>query len=535
MQSQSRPLSLAAAILPQASRQPGSLAVTISDRTNSYGGLLKSARERARQMLALGVGSGDRVGILLPNCLEYLEIILGASLIGAVAVPINMRFKSRELLHLISDSGMSILYSCSRVEGVVDFSSLLAETLPGLANSNERANLSLAQAPRLKSIVAVGTPGPFMLLPEEIGPAVDSLPSTLPDPELPLLLMYTSGTTANPKGCIVSHRAFVSNAWAIIDWFGLSDEDLWWCPLPMFHIGGLLFVVTMLVAGGRYGGMTHFDPDQAVTMIAKDCPTIFYPLFPTITLPIINHSGFAAIDKSAMRIACNLAPTDLQQMIQSTLPHAPLVGAFGMTETCGTVCYGLPGDPQSARFETCGRPLPGWEVRIVDQLTREPCAPGIRGEIAVRGPGLFSGYWNEPELTAAQHITDGWFLTGDVGSLDEEGFLSFHGRYKDQLKVGGENVSALEVESYLATHPAVALAQVIGMADAKYGEVPAAFIELKPGAEATEDEIIAWCKGKIARFKEPRVVRFVKEWPMSATKIMKFRLREQLEQDLESR
>jgi fatty-acyl-CoA synthase len=184
------------------------------------------------------------------------------------------------------------------------------------------------------------------------------------------------------------------------------------------------------------------------------------------------------------------------------------------------------------RFTTCGRPLPGWEIKIVDPDTRSELPCGSRGEIAVRGIGLFQGYFNEPEMTARQHLSDGFFLTGDAGSIDAEGRLAFHGRLKDQLKVGGENVSALEVETFLSSHPDVCLVQVVGISDEKYGEVPAAFVELKAGASIAPQEIVDFCQNKIARFKIPKYVRFVNEWPMSATKIIKYRLRELLEAEL---
>ncbi|HKR40560.1 MAG TPA: long-chain fatty acid--CoA ligase, partial [Paraburkholderia sp.] len=421
------------------------------------------------------------------------------------------------------------LYTQQAVKGVVDFASLLLEALPGLGQARNRRQLVPADAPNLKAVVALDGANAFTLLDEELTPYADALPPQ-PAPEQPLLIMYTSGTTSNPKGCIVPNRAILSNAWAIIESFNLGPDDVWWCPLPMFHIGGLLFVITMLAVGGLYSGVGYFDPAKAIEAIERTPPTVFYPLFPTITLPIIDHPRFAQLDHRKMRIMCNLAPESMQRRIQALVPHAPIIGAFGMTETCGTVCYGSPDDPDDKRYNTCGRPLPGWSLKIVDPNTHETLAHGERGEIAVCGVGLFDGYYNHPDL--GRHLRDGYFLSGDVGSVDAQGRLSFHGRFKDQLKIGGENVAALEVESLLMTHPAVALAQVVGVSDEKYGEVVAAFIELKERATATERDIIDFCTNKIARFKVPRYVRFRTEWPMSATKIVKYRLREALESEL---
>lgn len=526
-----RPHSLAVAIERRVHQNPTRRAVAIDEQQLTYEELWIRSEARARQLLALGVRPGKRIGVLLPNCLEYLELIVGAARIGAVVVPMNIRFKSRELRHLICDSGMTALFTRGFIPGVVDFNVLLAESLPGIAAARPDVPLQLAEAPRLRNVVTLGEPAPFMRAEADLARFDGALPLP-PPPEAPLFIMYTSGTTANPKGCIVPHRAIVSNAWSIIDQWKLSESDSWWCPLPMFHIGGVVFVMTMLIANGYYAGVSHFDADKAIAALEHSPPTIFYSLFPTITLPIIAHPRFAKLDHSRMRLMCNLAPEQMQRRIQAVVPHAPIVGAFGMTETCGTVCYGLPDDPADLRFTTCGRPLPGWQVKIVDAATHDELPVDARGEIAVRGDGLFQGYLNDPELTASRHLPDGFFLTGDIGSIDHDGLLSFHGRFKDQLKVGGENVAALEVEAFLATHPAVALAHVVGIRDEKYGEVPAAFIELKPGASATEPEIIQYCQNRIARFKVPRHVRFVTEWPMSATKIVKYRLREALEAEL---
>jgi fatty-acyl-CoA synthase len=278
--------------------------------------------------------------------------------------------------------------------------------------------------------------------------------------------------------------------------------------------------------------MAHFTPDATFDLIEETRPTVFYPLFPTITLALTDHPRFARAKLESIRAVFSVATANVQRKIQAAFPRASLFSAYGMTETCGTVTFNLPGDDEQQRMTTCGSPLPGWELKIVDPETRRDLAAGARGEIAVKGVGLFKGYYNDPALTARQRTPDGFFLTGDIGALDDGGRLSFFGRLKDQLKVGGENVSALEVESFLATHPAIKLAQVVGIPDARYGEVPVAFVEPKGGHEVTEEDVIAFCIGKVARFKIPRHVRVVHEWPMSATKILKYRLRERIEAEL---
>jgi fatty-acyl-CoA synthase len=510
-----------------AAMQPGRTAIILGEERHTFATLWARGEHRARQLLGAGLGHGDAVGMLLPNCMAYIEFALGAAMVGVVLVPMNIRFKSRELLHLITDAGVKALITRSGVEGGVDFAALLIETLPELAKARAPARLDLAAAPALRAILSLDGEAAFMLAERDVALHEGALPPRA-GPEDALLILYTSGTTANPKGCIVPHRALAANALAIVDAFKLGEADVWWCPLPMFHIGGLVFAITMFAAGGTYVGMPYFEVEAALDLLEQAPPTIFYPLFPTITLPLIDHPRFAAIDTGRMRYICNLAPPDLQRKVQQRIPHAPLIAAFGMTETCGTVAYGSADDDEATRFATCGRPLRGWEISILDPQTHEAVPAGAKGEIAVRGVGLFKGYFNDPALTTRQHTADGFFLTGDVGALDDGGRLSFHGRFKDQLKVGGENVSALEVESFLATHPKVSLAQVVGAPDEKYGEVVAVFLELKRGEMVSEREIIDFCTGKIARFKVPRYVRVVQDWPMSATKIQKHKLREGL-------
>jgi len=212
-------------------------------------------------------------------------------------------------------------------------------------------------------------------------------------------------------------------------------------------------------------------------------------------------------------------------------PHTIQVGTYGLTEAAGTICTSRLTDTFEQRTGRLGVPIDDWEVRIVDIETGKDCPTGVQGEIVARGPNMLKGYYNAPEKTA-EVIRDGWFHTGDIGSFNQDGQIMFHGRTKDMLKVGGENVAAAEIESMLQGHEAVKLAQVVGIPDPRYVEVPAAFVELADGASATEAELIDFCRGKLAGFKLPRHIRFVESWPMSTSKIQKFRLRTQLVDEL---
>ena len=224
----------------------------------------------------------------------------------------------------------------------------------------------------------------------------------------------------------------------------------------------------------------------------------------------------------------NVGPEDLLRRYQEAFPFAVQVASYGLSEAGGVVAYCSMDDDLDARVTTSGRPFPGIELRVVDPETSETVSADTQGEIWVRGFNLFEGYWKDPAKTAEAMTADGWLRTGDLGSMDPEGRVRYQGRLKDMLKVGGENVAAIEIESFLANHPSVKLAQVVGIPDEKYLEVPAAFVQLHDHAAATADELVEFCRGKIASFKVPRRVVFVDEWPMSATKIQKFRLRQGL-------
>jgi acyl-CoA synthetase (AMP-forming)/AMP-acid ligase II len=258
-------------------------------------------------------------------------------------------------------------------------------------------------------------------------------------------------------------------------------------------------------------------------MLEREKATIAFPSFPTITTELIHHPDFRVRDLSHIRRINNVAPPDLLRQFQAAFPQAVQTGAYGLTEAGGVIAFNHPDETLEERLTSCGRPFPGIEVRVVDVETGQDLPQGERGELWIRGYCLFDGYYKSPEKNA-ESFADGWLRTGDLGALNGSGGIEFHGRIKDMLKVGGENVAALEIESHLATHPAVKMAQVIGVPDDRLTEVAAAFIETHPGAEVSAEDIIAHCKGQIASFKVPRYVRFVTEWPMSSTKIQKFRL-----------
>ncbi|MEQ8689656.1 MAG: fatty acid--CoA ligase family protein, partial [Pseudomonadales bacterium] len=307
----------------------------------------------------------------------------------------------------------------------------------------------------------------------------------------------------------------------------LTPEDVFWAPLPMFHMAAVLPFLCCIDAGAAMSSMTHVEPGLAIDMLERDRVAVAFPAFPTVTNDIISHEKFASADLSNLRRVNNVAPVEVLRRFQDAFPQAVQTGAYGLTEAGGVIAYNHPDEDLETRLHTCGKPFPGVDVRITDPETLAEVPVGERGEIWIKGYCVFDGYHKSPEKNA-EAFHDGWFRTGDLCSITPEGSICYHGRIKDMLKVGGENVAALEIESFLATHPAVQLAQVVGRQDARLQEVPVAFIELKPDMQADADELRAFCQGDLASFKIPRAFYFVDNWPMSSTKVQKFKLLEQL-------
>jgi fatty-acyl-CoA synthase len=292
-------------------------------------------------------------------------------------------------------------------------------------------------------------------------------------------------------------------------------------------------MVATLHACGTFVSMAHFEPALALELIGAERVTHMFPAFPPLTLGLLNCPGYSADSFARVRTVFTVAPTEALRAMQRRMPHSTMVNAYGMTEFGGSVVMVDPGDDEDVRLGTQGPPLPGIEIGIRDE-SGQAIPPGGRGEIVIRGPSIFDRYHDDPGRTAQAIDADGWYHSGDLGEITD-GRLRYLGRLKDMLKVGGENVAAIEIASHLQAHPAVGVAQVVGVADEKYGEVAAAFIEVSPGAVLTEEEVIAHCRAGLASFKVPRHVRFVTEWPMSSTKVQTFRLREQLEAELAAR
>jgi fatty-acyl-CoA synthase len=531
-------------LLTAADRDPGKLALVFPDRRFTYAELASRALQRARSLQALGVKPRDHVGILMHTCPEFVETYFAIALCGAVIVPINARYKAAEIAYLAENADLTLLVTTDAIAEQVNFVERLEQALPELSRQPDPRRLSLAGTPKLRSVVLCGgSERPGFVSEKDFLKAGEAVPERqVHETRLRVrvrdiaLMLYTSGTTANPKGCMITHEAQVRNSIALgRHRYRLTHEDSLWSPLPMFHIAAVLPMLAIFDVGGTFVTMGFFDPGLALRMLEECKVTATYPCFVTIMQGLIYHPDFAKRDLTGIRVMnSNFAvqPPGVAEPIMKAMPDAVQVGTYGMTETSGTVSTGSPEEPEGQRITRLGRPLPGLEVRVIDPQTGAAVPAGTRGELVVRGYCLLEGYYRDPEKTAQALDRDGWFHTGDIGSMDEAGTLMFHGRFKDMLKVGGENVAAAEIEAQLQRHPAVKLAQVVGIPDAKYAEVPAAFVELLPERTATDAELIEFCRREIAGFKVPRHVRFVTEWPMSSSKIQKFRLRAALVEEL---
>jgi fatty-acyl-CoA synthase len=520
------------AVMRAAAEQWPESTVTFPDESTSLSALDQRADHFARLVLAAGAEPGDKVGVLLEPSIDFIAALVGIARVGATIVPINERFKARELAHVVTHADLTVVLTTDRIAEFLDFPALLKEAL------------ALERAPLLRSVVVFGAPSqptgftPATALEHAAGAVplerVDELEAAVTADDI-ALIMYTSGTSAMPKGCMITHDAFTQQGRAMgHSRYFLEPEDCFWCPLPLFHNGGLATLMACLSTGASYVHAGRFDPEVALDQLERHRCTHAIPTFETIWLRVLDLPRFPQADLSSLRVTLNAGTAERLRQLQERLPHAVQLANYGLTEATGHLSVTLPTDPIELRVNTGGHPLPGMEVRVVDPVGGEDVPGGEVGEILFRGPMRFRGYWKDPELTEKVIDGDGWCHSGDLGTLDSDGRVTYTGRLKDMLKVGGENVAAAEVEAFLLTHPAVNIVAVVGAPDARYAEVPAAYIELVNGTECSEAEIIDFCLGRIATFKVPRYVRFVSEWPMSGTKIQKFVLRDEIERELRS-
>jgi fatty-acyl-CoA synthase len=506
-------------------------AVVFPERRRTYRELWDAVQHRARGLDALGVTPGQHVGLIMPNSMETVELLFAISAAGGVPVPFNPRYRAGELAYVVDHADVETIVVSGRVTDGLDFAARLQEALPSLAGAADPRDLRLAEAPSLRRVVLVGDSDAAAMISEaevEALAARDTRPIRhVGGPDEVCVMMYTSGTTARPKGALLSHTPIVQGGIALAGRYELAAEDRLWDPLPLFHMAGILGLTAAASTGGAFLCMSRIDADSGLAMLEQERATVAFIGFPTLAQSLVEHPDFDPAALTALRVLHTHGLPEVLRRLQRQMPQATVINPYGCTEAGGLVSLSELSDDLDERVEYSGRPYPGLEVSVVDEEGRHLGA-GRRGELVVRGWSVFEGYHKNPEATRAVIDEQGWFHTGDLGELDQDGRIRYVSRLKDMLKVGGENVAAAEIENLLSEHPSVSVAQVVGIPDPRLEEVPAAFVELVPGSTATGEELRAFCDGRIASFKVPRLVRIVDEWPMSATKIQKFRLRDQL-------
>lgn len=507
-----------------AAADPDAEALVFADGERlTAGALAQRSVHHAAALLALGVTAGDRVALLLPACADLVALLLAVTRVGAVAVPVNARYRPEEVRHVVVHSGAALLVTAAPVRGGP------APGAPDLADLARRA-VGSGPTPELRALVTLADLAG--------GEAPDVDPAQVARAEAgtrvrdPAVLVYTSGTTAAPKGALLSHEALVRLAAGIAERMAFTPADRIWTAIPLFHGGGITFAVAALTARAAFVHPGHFDPAATPALLESERITVALAAFETIWLPVLDRPDWPERDLRRIRLVMAVGVPERLRAMAARVPQAVHVSCVAMTESSAFLALGRLDDPLEARLTTGGHPMPGMSVRVVDPDTGGDLPPDTPGELLFRGPTAFDGYFRDPEATAATIDAQGWVHTGDVVTVDADGRVTFRSRLKDMLKVGGENVSAAEIENHLLTHPAVGVVAVVAAPDARYVEVPAAFVQLASGASATAEELIAHCVGRIASFRVPRYVRFVAEWPMSGTKIRKVALRARIAEEL---
>ena len=518
-------------IVDSARRWPGNAALILGEQQADYAEFARQTVDCARSLTGIGIRRGDHVGILMPNCWDYVILCGALNLIGACAVVLNARYRGDELRYVVDHANIKVLFTTDAARRHVDLQGILSECFPELATWEKTKLLTAASAPQLRQVFLFGAPEDSAwpnktdfaaagadVQNEELGRIIGAV-----CPEDTAFVIFSSGTTALPKACMITHRSLCQVSGGIAERLQLNADDVFWNPLPLYHLSSHLPLNACRQIGATFVCQTHFEAGGALAEMERVKATVCYPAFPALTASLIDHPDFCTRDLSSLRLQLTIGAPDLLRKFAAAIPGARQIACYGLTE-CGGICtMSSPDDTLDQRVERVGRPLPGFAVRIADPDTLKDVPIGTRGEILIKGP-IFSGYFKDVEQSAKVLLPDGWLRTGDVGWIDQDGQLAYADRIKDMLKIGGENVAAAEVESFLTRHPKIKMAQVVAAPDDRLVEVVAAYIELSFGETMSAEEVIEHCLGKIASYKVPRYVRFVEEWPMSATKIQKFRL-----------
>lgn len=522
--------------------RPACVFVEQGDRW-SYNQLARRIDRLAAGLLSIGVYKGDRVGIWSPNRSEWVLTQFATARIGAILVNINPSYKKDELAYALRTAGVSTLITAPGHRGS-DYLGMIRALGPEIGRSSA-GRLSCAALPALRRVIHLGNADePGMLRFSEVvskgSPAqqarLDAITMGL-SPHEAINIQFTSGTTGSPKGATLSHYNVINNAVSTARAMRLSPRDTLCIPVPLYHCFGMVLGV---LAAAAYGVKMVFPGegfDAGATLQAlqdEGCTGVHG--VPTMFSGMLDHPKFASFDLRRMRtgiMAGAPCPAPLMRRVIKQMNCSEITIAYGMTETSPVSFQTAPDDPVERRVNSVGRVQPHVEVRIVDQ-ENNVLPVGQEGEVQTRGYLVMKGYWGDPKRTA-EVLQEGWMHTGDLGTIDADGYAQITGRAGDMLIRGGENIYPAEVEAVLLTHPDIAQAQIFGIPDDRLGEEVAAWIIPRPGVQIDPDGLRAWCGERMARFKVPRRIRFDDEMPLTATgKPQKFRMRDIMQADMSS-
>ncbi|GKS75071.1 AMP-binding protein [Acidovorax sp. SUPP950] len=517
----------------------------------TYGQLHTEVRRLASALLGLDLNPGDRVGIWSHNNAEWVLMQLATAQVGLVLVNINPAYRTSEVEYALNKVGCKALVTMARFK-TSDYLGMLRELAPQWAAGTPGA-LQSDRLPQLRTVVwidsapgdvAGGDDSPGLLRFSDLmarGDAqdarIDAVAATLAAND-PINIQFTSGTTGFPKGATLTHRNILNNGFFIGECMRLTPEDRLCIPVPLYHCFGMVL--------GNLACLTHgaaivypsdgFDPLKVLETVQAERCTGLHGV-PTMFIAELDHPRFAEFDLSTLRtgiMAGSPCPIEVMKRVVSDMHLSEITIAYGMTETSPVSCQSSTETPLDKRVSTVGQVQPHLEIQIIDPESGAVVPVGERGELCTRGYSVMHGYWDDPARTREAIDDAGWMHTGDLATMDAEGYVNIVGRIKDMVIRGGENVYPREIEEFLYRHPQVQDVQVVGVPDARYGEELCAWIIPKPGTAApTEDDIRAFCKGQIAHYKVPRYIRFVAEFPMTVTgKIQKFKIRDAMKEQL---
>ncbi|MGC9517889.1 MAG: AMP-binding protein [Methanomicrobiales archaeon] len=490
----------------------------------------------AKGLLSIGISKGDHVGIWALNVPDWLTFMFATSKIGAVLVTVNTAYKSHELAYVLEQSDMKAL---AIIDGFrdVDYVNTVYELVPEL-KTQSRDNLNSKNFPYLKSVIYIGqqkhrgmyNTNELMLLgkhteDEEFIKIKESL-----NCDEVVNMQYTSGTTGFPKGVMLTHKNILNNGFYIGERQKFSENDRLCLPVPLFHCFGIVLgVLAILTHGGSLIMVEQFDPLLVLAAVQKEKCTALYGV-PTMFIAEFSHPMFEMFDLSTLRtgiMAGSPCPIEAMKKVMSDMHCDEITIAYGLTEASPVFIQTSVDDSVDKRVNTVGTPLPHIEVKIVDPETGKTLGPNQPGEVCCRGYNIMKGYYKMPEMTKEAIDEDGWLHSGDLAECDDDGYYSIVGRIKDMIIRGGENIYPREIEEFLHTMEGIKDVQVVGIPDEKYGEIVGAFVILEDGAQLTEEDIRDYSITKIARYKVPKHVFIVDEFPLTASgKVQKFKLRD---------